>query len=227
MIQRTIYRVLKRGLDLIEDDPKILDDIFGPCGYELGAEEIAAIKELFVDKPPGVHHGYARQDHDFPLFAIILAGEQEDQHFVGNDAGMVDDPEHPDFGSDILSTIWDHTYHVLCYAEHPDVTTYIYEVAKAVLFTGEDDFQNASVFQLQVSGMDLAPDPRYIPENLFVRQLTLNCKREYLRVDRESKLGKAWKVGGIHVDKTGSSGDVGGVNTNVIISGSSEGEADG
>jgi len=170
-----------------------------------------------------VHHGYARQDHDFPLYAIVLADEHEDEHFIGDDAGMVTDTDDPNFGADCLSVIWEHNYQVLCYAEHPDVTTYIYEVAKSVIFTGEEELAGAGVIHLHSSGMDLAPDPRYIPEHLFVRQLNLQIKREFLRVVRSSRLGKAFKVSGIHVDKSGSPSEVT-VNTNITTYSPSDGE---
>lgn len=215
MIQRLLHTVLTNGLADIAADPEILDDIFGSRGYGLSATEIAAIKTLFAAKPPTVVHGYAREEHDFPLYAIILGNEGEDEHFIGDDAGMIDDPEDPDFGADCLSAIWKHTYHIHCYSEHPDVTTYIYEVAKSVILVREPDFQAEGLYSIHVSGMDLAPDPRYIPEHLFVRQLTFDCKREFLRVLRSSAAGKAFKVGKIHIDNPDSSGDITGVQAGV------------
>jgi len=212
MIQRFIYTAIKEGLQQVADDPTLLDDLFGG-NLGLEASEIAAIKTMFAAKPPAVHHGYARQDYEFPLYSIILASEGEIEHFLGNDAAPVFDEEDPDYGTDIQTSIYKHAYHILCYAEHPDVVTYIYEFAKAVFLAQGDYFDSVGLFEVNISGMDLAPDPRYVPENLFVRQIMFECQREFCRVDRDSKLGKAFKVRGIHVDKSGSPSDVGGVQT--------------
>ena len=213
MIQRSLYKAIEAGFNAIQDDPEILDDVFGPRGYGLDATEIKAIKVFFKAKPPSVAQGYSRTNHTMPLVTIILGDESEAEHVIGDDAGMIDDPEDPDFGADCVTAIWQHKYPLLVYSEHPDVTTYVYEVVKSIMLTSESIFADAGIFFTDLSGMDLMPDSKYIPDDLFVRQLTLSCKREFLRVIRDSKLGKAFKVGGIFVDKSGSSGDVGGVKT--------------
>ncbi len=210
MIQRFIKTALDAGITAIENDLDIIDDIFAP--FDLETTEIEGIRTWFTNDKPTVHHGYARNDTNFPSFHIILANEGEDQHFMGDDAGMVQ--EGADFGADIISTIWSHTYPILCYAEHPDVTTYMYEIAKSIIMVNAGEFfADQGIFNLDLSGMDLAPDPRYLPEHLFARQLVFKCNREFCRVDRDSLAGKAFKVAGIHIDKSGSPRDVGGVKT--------------
>lgn len=210
MIQRFLYTTLKEGLAAIQAKPEILDDLFLDL-WELSASEVAEIKTAFLAKYPGVIHGYARSETEFPVFSVVLGNEGEAAHYLGDDAGMIDDMDHPDFGSDCLSAIWKHSYQILCYTEHPDLTLYYYEIAKAILLTA--DFNSLDLFEVHVSGMDLMPDPRYIPEHLFVRQMTFECQREFMRVDKVSKLSKAFQVAGIHVDKSGSPSDVGAVKT--------------
>lgn len=214
MIQRFLFDVLKAGLDEIQDDLGILDDLFEQ--YGLPQTEIDAIRKLWTLKPPIVKHQYARTDDSFPLYSIVLADEQEAELYIGNEAGMITERTSPDFGADIKSSIWQHKYHILCYSEHPDHTSYLYEVAKAIYIAAS--LFDCGLFDTKFSGMDLAPDPRYIPEHLFARQFTLVGNREFERLDRKSKLGKAFKVRGIHVDKSGSSSDVGGVKTLVTVS---------
>ena len=210
MLQRLIYKRLKEGIDIILAKPKILEQLFGEL-FELDSSEVDKIKTAFQTKTPNVIHGYARTDSDFPLYSIVLGNEMETDHYLSDDAGMIDDPQDPDFGADRLSSLWDSTFQILCYTEHPDLTTYYYEIAKSIFITA--DFYSWGVLEYHFSGMDLAPDPRYIPEHLFVRQITFKAKYEFERVDFDSKLNKAFKVAGIHVDKSGSPSDVGGVKT--------------
>lgn len=213
MIQRYLYTALKEGIDAILKNPVILDDLFREL-YGLEVKEVAAIKTVFAAHPPEVIHGYARHDSKFPLFSIVLANEGESQTVLADQAGFVADEDDPDYGTDIESAVWQHTYQVLIYSEHPDVTGYYYEIAKSILIAANDYFVQQGIFNQKYSGMDLAPDPRYVPERLFLRQLTMTCEREFMRLSRDVK--KAFKVSGIYVDKSGSDSDVGGVQTGVV-----------
>jgi len=212
MIQRTLYKALTAGLEYFQANPDAFDTLFGD-NFGLSTVEIEAIKKFFVDKPPKVIHGYARTDQTPPLFSIVLSDERETDKVLGDDAGMISDEEDPDFGSDQYAALWSHTYQILCIAEHPEATQYIYEVAKSIILEAKPTFLPEGIYGIQVSGAELLPDPRFFPEHWFVRQLTLNCQRELLTVRKGTGAGKAWKVTGIHIDSAGSPSDVGGVKT--------------
>ena len=216
MIQRLLYTALMNGLAAIKADPTILDDLF-LSNYELTTTEVEGIKTFFATRPPTVVHGYARQDQEPPLYSIILAAEREADAVMHDDAGSVTDTMDADFGADQYTALWEHTFHIMCITEHPDVCTYLYEVAKAIILQAKPTFIGFGVYGLTLSGMDLAPDPRYVPEHFFVRQLVVSCRAELLTTAKATKLGKAFKVAGIHVDKSGSPSDVGGVKTLITI----------
>lgn len=223
MIQRLIYTAMIRGLEAIKSDPTILDDLF-LNNYELTQTEVDGIKTFFAVKPPTVVHGYARSDQEPPLYSIILASEREADAVIGDEAGIIDEMDDPDFGADQYTALWEHTFHLMCVAEHPDVCTYIYEVAKAIVLQAKPTFIPFGVYGLTLSGMDLAPDPRYIPEHFFVRQLAISCRAELLTTAKSTKLNKAFQVSGLHVDKSGSPSDVGGVKTLITVQTSEDGE---
>jgi hypothetical protein len=217
MIQRFLYTAIRNGLDNITADPKILEELFGDV-YELPTTEVDAIKTLFSTTPPDVHHGYPRRDYEFPLYSIIMSAEDEGTHVMGDYVGYDDDPASPNYRADQMGSFWNHSYQVHCYAEHPDVTAYIYEVAKNILLGGESYFSSKGLFDIHVSGMDLAPDPRYIPEHLFVRQLGFKCQREFCRTDKDSLAHKAFSLDGVYIDRgNASSEDVGDVKTLVTV----------
>jgi hypothetical protein len=212
MIQRYLYTALVNGLEAIRRDPSILDELFEDL-YELDSTEMTAIRKWFADKPPSVYHGYARADYKFPLYTIVLQSEGEDKMMIGDEADQITDSGDPDFGADAYAALWRHTYHILCYSEHPDATLYMYEVVKAIILRSHDYFIQRDLWGIQVSGMDIHVDPKYIPEYLFVRQLVFSCEREFRQVDKASRKGKAFKIGGLFVDKSGSPSDVGEVKT--------------
>lgn len=216
MIQRLLYTAMIRGLDAIKSDPTILDDLFLD-NYELTQTEVDGIKAFFAAKPPTVVHGYARSDQEPPLYSIILAAEREADAVIGDEAGIEEDTMDPDFGADQYTALWEHTFHLMCLTEHPDVCTYLYEVAKAIILQAKPTFIPFGVYGLTLSGQDLAPDARYVPEHFFVRQLVITCRAELLTTAKSTALGKAFKVSGLHVDKSGSHSDVGEVKTLITI----------
>jgi hypothetical protein len=214
MIQRVLYSALKAGLAAIQKDPDILKDVFD-WQLDLANPEVNSIQQFFAEKPPNLYHGYARADYKFPLYSIVLQSEAEKDLMIGDDAGMITDEEDPNTNADMRGAFWHHSYEVLCYSEHPDATQYMYEVAKAILLQAGPYFVNAGLHGIRISGMDLRPDPQYIPEHLFVRRLVFECENAFVVVDRESRLSKAFRLSGLFVDNSGSSSDVGEVHTNI------------
>ena len=220
MIQRFLKKILEDGVNAIVADVNLIDDIFKQ--YDMEQSEIEEIKTWWKLKTPTVKHQYGRADDEFPLFSIVLGNEEETDLWIGNDGVLVAtdgsgfiDTDDPDFGADLKSSIWQHTYQILCYSEHPDGTLYMYEIAKAIFISA--DLDDCGFHSAHFSGMDLAPDVRFIPENLFARILVIRGKREFERISRTAKLGKAFKVGGVHIDKSGSPSDVGDVKTLVTV----------
>jgi hypothetical protein len=212
MIHRYIHHILTTGVALYKADTRLVDDLFQEL-YELETTEIAAIKTYFLANGLNVYNGYPRRDSKIPYVAIILAQETESETFIGDYAGMITEDGHALYGADVEGSIWNHVFHLPIVSEHPDVTSYYYELVKTLLLVGLRYLTDQECFQFSFSGMDLAPDPKYIPEHLFVRQLVFSCQRQFSRIDRDSRLTKAFQVAGIHIDSSGSPSDVGGVET--------------
>jgi hypothetical protein len=207
MIQRHLYTAIQAGITAVGDDPTILDNLFQDQ-YSLSDTEMAAIKTSFVDNPVTVSHGYARTSDTFPRIAIVLADDTESDPYMGDDVGMIgeeeDDEDHEDFGAEITGSIWTAAFQLLCYAEHPDVAIYLYELTKDIMFAALPYLKTTGIQKLGISGGDLLLDPRYVPSHLFARQITFRCRYEFRHVDRQSKLGKAFAVAGLHIDSSGS-----------------------
>lgn len=212
MIQRFIFTALKQGVQAITDNPDLLEIVFE--NYELAEAEVKSIKTHWIANPPGVRHGFARSDDQFPLFALVLVNEHEAETVIGDDGGMIEERDDPDFGADIRTSFWEHNYRIMTYTDHPDVTQYYYEVAKSIILEARLD--DVGIYDLSLSGGDVMPDPNYIPAHLFVRNLDVKVDREFRRIVHDSRLGKAFCVRGIHVDRRGSPSDPGAVKTLVV-----------
>jgi hypothetical protein len=69
-------------------------------------------------------------------------------------------------------------YGVHVYAEHPDICACYYRVARRIMNVGMWRLLEGGLNEPQLAGEDLAPDPRYHPDNLFVRRLSLTVEYE-------------------------------------------------
>jgi len=233
MIERVIFQVLKDGIAEIQADLTILERHFQKT-LCLAEAEINTIKAVFADTPPNIIHHYAREGDQIPLWAIVLQEESESERFIGNDVGMIGeltlggdddpdfDPDDPASGEEAQGSIYQSTYGVMTYTEHPDVTRYYYELSKLILGRARPSLHGvAGILDLQFSGGDLAPDPRYIPAHLFVRQLVIGVQRlECLAAGTTAQ--RAFRIEGIHLDDGASSASKGGVRTGVRLMGETD-----
>ena len=212
MIHRLIHSILETGIQAYQNEPKMLDTLFSDL-YILDSTEIDSIKTYFLDKGLHVYTGYPRLDAEMPFVTVILSSEGETETVMGQYLGMVDDSGDTLYGADIEGAFWEHNYNLPVVSEHPDITAYMYELVKSIMFAGIKTLVEANCFQFGFTGQDLAPDPKYLPERVFIRQLSIRLQRQFAWVDRDSRLSKAFQVAGIHVDSSASSGDVGEVET--------------
>ena len=213
---------------MVRDDLSLVERHFRKS-LGLGTTEIDTIEELLTETPPNIIHHYAREGDNVPLWAIVLMEENESTRFIGNDLGIIGeqqlvgegedafDPDDPAAGDDAQGSIYSARYGVLTYTEHPDVTRYYYELAKFLFTHARPALMGVSgIIDLQFSGGDLAPDPRYIPAHLFVRQFVLETQRlECVAVPVVE--GRATKLAGAHVDDGVSSTNKGGVTSKITV----------
>jgi hypothetical protein len=222
MIERFIYTALTDGIaDLVKNVDR-LDRIFG-LYQGLEQDEVDKIKEYFADHAPTVVHNYAREDHKFPLYAIVLKDESTQQHFLGDFAGLLTpqdaimDYNDVDIdGGELLSTFYRHSYNILVYAKHPDVCVWYYHLAKYFMERSHDFLVGKGLFDMDMGGADVAPDPRYIPSFLFTRVLRFSCQREFQLVADPIPRGR--KLDGAYIDGGDTPGTpVAAVNENVSV----------
>lgn len=211
MIQRLIYTAMEQGLAAIKDDPTLLDMIFGEDGYGFTDAEMVTVRALFNEANcPPISHGYPKIDSKFPAYFLVLLNEIQSQHLLGDYLGMEEEPTEETFGMDYVGAIWTRKFNLLCYSEHPELTLYMYEIAKYIMQFNQS--VNDVVVWSELAGGDFLPDLQILPFHVFGRVLTLTIKDDHGYVNRDSRLQKAFQLSGIHVPN-----DVAGVATSVTI----------
>ncbi len=189
MLERTIFQVLSAGREEVNENKAFLRQFFSDTelGPGLSPEEIDEIEKYWknvkaIDADGSeqigvsiVHH-FPRETTRFPAWCIVLLGENEDQQFLGDEAGIIGDQ-----GEDVLSSIWAKSYAVFTYSTNSLVTLFYHELLKFFMTRGRPFLKSAEggyILSTKFSGGDMAPDPRYVPANMFVRRFQIDVTRE-------------------------------------------------
>lgn len=228
MIERALHTILTSGLTYLRDNPGKLTEFFEADSL-LDEGEAAEVEEWFMDavasrlgdkKHPPVVLGYPHKETAKPpVMCIVLAQDAETTQVLGDEGGYIGQGT-PDEGTDSYFAMSALVHRILVYAELPDPALYLYQIAKQCLINGFPVLKADPYFlsDLKWSGADVAPDQAYAPAGLYLRQLTLSSSRECIQDWPSSKVGRAWKVRGIHVDSAGAPGEaVGDVLTQVTV----------
>lgn len=175
-IERLLVKLLRAEVARFKEDTELLRKFFR---HMFGAlVEDAEVEEFitnFQRLPPEVVLGYPRTSTQFPCFAVILQEDSEDQNFVGDFAGETEDDEDADPNGymEYAGVLCNNAFGVFVYAQHPDVCLYLYYFAKMVIFGAKPFFLTNGMTEVTIDGGEVAPDEQYLPDNMFIRTLTV------------------------------------------------------
>lgn len=215
MLERTIFDVLAAGREEATVNSDFLVKFFCSIGLsESEAEEIRIFWDSITvpnlkdpDKPfKGVDiiHQYPRGPNVvFPCWSIVLVSEAEgsakEDRFLGDEADDLFD-DLGNFQGACTASIWKSQYGIYVYAQSPDLCIYFYELCRFFMTRGRQFLKSESggrVLDTAFSGADMMPDPRYVPENMFVRRFIVEAKKlqgvlSAVQPERGTKLGQVF-----------------------------------
>jgi hypothetical protein len=166
----------------------------------------------FQKQPPVARLGYPRTSATFPCFAIVMERDQMDQEALGKYLGQTRPGDPIDDAEEYTGSMFEQTYGIYIYAEHPDVCLYLYHFAKAVLLGSHVTLQECGIIDPQYDGNEMIPQEDYLPENMFVRRLGVTLKSLHtIPVVLSADPGRV-RVTGIWADDLVVSGIRGGVH---------------
>lgn len=184
-VERKIFTVLEDGLQPYLNDPKKLETWL--IENEFSQDEAHRAREVFEAHPPTVAMGYARPGKEFPQWCIVLGTEQTASDYIGEGGAdnepfdMEDDEEGERYldedgnPEEIHVRRWADRFDIYVYADHPDTTLVNYYLMREIMVRARDLWIEIGLEDLRYSGAELAPDPRYLPSNLFVRRFSIDC----------------------------------------------------
>jgi hypothetical protein len=231
MAERILFAEIQAGLDVFKNDPSRFES-FLTREIELEPEEAAKGRLYFAGgsasdgspipaRPPTLVHGYARQGGPFPCWALTLASERSVQDYLNQDGAVLDEDGDrildPDTGEVIDPKVRrvEYSYNILVMADNPDVTLWYYHLLKHIILSGLERLEQRHLDDFQLTGADMAPDPRFLPADMFARVLTVQ-----LQTDETWTVsipgGTGFKTSGMHVnDGEGSTVGEGSVSAGV------------
>lgn len=181
--ERIIYRALELGINAISADLTILDRILG-VQMEDGTEQ-GKFRTMWQNTPPKLILGYPRTDAVFPCFAITLANDRPLQHRIGKGGSLAVIGGGSVINTEKFSQRISSTFMILVYATHPDTCAWYYRVARRILNVATYYLISNELTEPEIDGQDLVPDPRYTPEHVFVRRLSLTIQYEETWTDQD------------------------------------------
>jgi len=234
MAERTLFATIRDGLAEFtdENDRGKKYERFLTQFMRLDAEEAAKNRIYFAGgtlasgetvgaRPPTLVHGFARTGGPLPCWALTLGSEREANSFLGEDGPFLDedgetwrDPETGNILDPKVRRV-EYTFVILVIADHPDITVTYYQLLKYVILKHHQALIDADLDNLALNGADMVPDPRYLPSDVFARQLTVT-----LQTDEpwfEDLAEYADTVAGIHVDDSGEEATLGEGSVKALI----------
>lgn len=215
MFERLIYTVLKEGIDRLATPDGLghypaLERILGLPGRE-DAEIDKLIASFVGAERPKLAHSYARAGVETPLWSIVLDGDDTAEQYLGDAVigkGAYEYVERieREEGRTIQAAVerTSLSYHVFVWTENPDVTLAHYQIVSQILRSAKRRFMDEGMENISWAGRELAPDARYVPASLFVRQFSIKCFAHVLfayDLDLGAlATGRGTKVSRIHVD---------------------------
>jgi len=172
----TIKDVIEQKLNEIKANTALLDDIFSG----LPAENLNDAKRFFATaKPVPVLLGWPREPGQMPCLTIAQAGEQEIDDPIGSELDeelLLDEGETPVAVESLEGTWFTGSYRVTAWAGNADLTIYLQAIAKQALLEKRGYLTDQGLYEQVLAGGDFEPAPQYIPDFVFLRAVTLNCR---------------------------------------------------
>ena len=213
LVERLLLTLLRGEFDRLTADKDLARRFFFPFFGPTAPEgELDAFLTSFHRSPPTVALGYPRMDGRFPAINITLESESPEEEVLSHFVGETLEDEDANSASHFLGLIMEQSFRVSVFAEHPDVTLYLYHACKMILLGGIKALITSGLNDVSFSGSELAPGEMYLPDSMFVRTLsvttssTISVPAQYAHRD-----GRSTRVGGIYHEDVTVDGVQGGV----------------
>lgn len=176
MPQVALHRVIWEGIQLLKQNPDILDDIFiyytvEPMNRDYGQPYVDNIKKWFTETEIPVVQAWSINPQQSPQVALRLASEQEDESkaAINDHYGMGEE-------SDIGTSAFIVNLEILLMASrNADESLWLYYIISYILFKRKIQAERLGLQLQTFSATDNSRDLGKFADNIWVRTIRFRC----------------------------------------------------
>ncbi len=182
--ERVVHHIVESTVKVFRAKPKYVDRAF-PL---LSQRERDVIKRILKESPLEVIHGYPNESHSRKgakaVASIIVGNEALEQPFLDSYV-YTETPETHGPGSMIEAVAAATAVYgeldttevgIWIWATHPDLMLYYYNLIWSVLIGGTAVLLKRDIDPISISGGDIRPDPRFMPQYAYIRRIALKVR---------------------------------------------------
>jgi len=174
--QVALHRVIWQGIQILKQNPDVLDDIFlyytcDPMNRDYGQAYIDGIKTWLTGTDIPVVQAWSLNPQIAPQIAVRLASEQEDESkaAIGDHWGM---GEEADIGTSPFVVNLDI---LVMSSRNSDETLWLYYIVNYILFKRKREAEKLGLQLQTFSATDNARDFGKLADNIWVRTIRFRC----------------------------------------------------
>jgi hypothetical protein len=174
--QTALHRVIWQGVQILKQNPQILDDIFyyytvEPMNRDYGQKYVDSIKKWFLETEIPVVQAWSLNPQQAPQIALRLASESEDEAkaAIGDHWGM---GETSEIGSATFTVNLDI---LLLSSRNGDETLWLYSIVNYILFKRKREAERLGLQLGTFSATDNSRDLSKLADNIWVRTIRYRC----------------------------------------------------
>jgi len=174
--QVALHRVIWQGIQILKQNPDVLDDIFlyytvEPMNRDYGKPYIDNIKKWFIETEIPVVQAWSLNPQQAPQIALRLASEQEDESkaAIGDHFDM---GEEADIG---VSPFVVNLDVLVMSSRNGDEALWLYYIVSYILFKRKRQAERLGLQLQTFSATDNSRDLGKLGDNIWVRTIRFRC----------------------------------------------------
>jgi len=179
LVEHAVQRVVQKGIKDIQDNPSVLDEIFGQyleseLAADYGQNYIDQIKSWFLNTKIPVVQAWSFNAQRIPCYSIHLATELEDESkaAAGDHYG---DGTDASIGVGVFGVMVD----IGCHANKSgDQVIWLYYILAHILFKNKLIAERMGLQLHTFNASDYSKQHQYMAENIFTRWVRFRCTTE-------------------------------------------------
>ena len=171
MPEKVLLATLAGGLQGIQADYSILNDIFDPNVVDLNF--VSTVQTYLQNNKVKIAYGYPPEELQGVGWYLLPSNSSNTELFVGN---MVNEDAETGLITEYKGEYSMHSTRILTSSPNMDVTLFMDAIARYIILSSIEALDPVGLQELTIQGMDIDPLFQYLPQNLYYKAQVINAK---------------------------------------------------